>query len=58
MKISKRCEGVSPSTTMAISSKAQAFKAQGLDVISFGAGEPDFNTPQSICAAAKKVGTF
>ncbi len=55
MKISKRCEGVSPSTTMAISSKAQAFKAQGLDVISFGAGEPDFNTPQSICAAAKKA---
>lgn len=55
MKITKRCKGVSPSVTLAISAKAKAFKAQGLDVISFGAGEPDFNTPKSICDAAKEA---
>ncbi|MEX1376732.1 MAG: pyridoxal phosphate-dependent aminotransferase [Eubacteriales bacterium] len=55
MKISNRCNGVSPSATLAISAKAKAFKAQGLDVISFGAGEPDFNTPKYICDAAKEA---
>lgn len=55
MKISKRCKGVSPSMTLAISAKAKAFKAKGLDVISFGAGEPDFNTPKIICDAAKEA---
>ena len=55
MKITNRCKGVSPSVTLAISAKAKAFKKQGLDVISFGAGEPDFNTPQAICEAAKKA---
>lgn len=55
MKITKRCKGVSPSVTLAISSKAKAFKAKGLDVISFGAGEPDFNTPKAICDAAKNA---
>ncbi len=55
MKITSRCKGVSPSVTLAISAKAKAFKSQGLDVISFGAGEPDFNTPKSICDAAKEA---
>lgn len=55
MKISKRCKGVSPSATLAISAKAKMFKSKGLDVISFGAGEPDFNTPKSICDAAKEA---
>ena len=55
MKISNRCNGVSPSATLAISAKAKAFKAQGLDVISFGAGEPDFDTPKYICDAAKEA---
>ena len=55
MKISKRCKGVSPSVTLAISAKAKMFKAKGLNVISFGAGEPDFNTPKSICDAAKEA---
>lgn len=55
MKISRRCSGVSPSMTLAITSKAKALKAQGLDVMSFGAGEPDFNTPKHICDAAKEA---
>lgn len=55
MKISKRCKGVSPSMTLAISAKAKAFKEKGLNVISFGAGEPDFNTPKIICDAAKEA---
>ena len=39
-----------PSPTLAIGARAKAMKAQGIDVISFGAGEPDFNTPEPICA--------
>ncbi|HMS54952.1 MAG TPA: pyridoxal phosphate-dependent aminotransferase [Fimbriimonadaceae bacterium] len=41
-----------PSPTLAITAKANQMKADGFDVISFGAGEPDFNTPQPICNAA------
>jgi len=55
MKITNRCKGVSPSVTLAISAKAKSLKSQGLDVISFGAGEPDFNTPKFICDAAKEA---
>ncbi|MBN2879249.1 MAG: pyridoxal phosphate-dependent aminotransferase [Clostridia bacterium] len=55
MKITNRCKGVSPSVTLAISAKAKLLKSQGLDVISFGAGEPDFNTPKFICDAAKEA---
>ncbi len=40
--------GIAPSATMAIDSKAKQMKADGIDVISFGAGEPDFNTPDHI----------
>jgi aspartate aminotransferase len=41
-----------PSPTLGITAKANAMRAEGIDVISFAAGEPDFNTPEGICAAA------
>ncbi|GMQ98564.1 MAG: pyridoxal phosphate-dependent aminotransferase [Acidimicrobiia bacterium] len=50
--ISQRAINVRPSATLAISSKAKALKAQGVPVIGFGAGEPDFATPDRIVAAA------
>ncbi len=53
MKISSRCEAVTGSITLEIDAKAKAMKAAGLDVVGFGAGEPDFNTPEHICQAAK-----
>ena len=46
---------VQASTTMAIDSLAKQMKADGIDVIGFGAGEPDFNTPDHIKAAAEKA---
>ena len=53
MEISTRAKNISPSLTLAITAKAKAMKAQGLDVVSFGAGEPDFNTPDYIIESAK-----
>lgn len=53
MRISKRCQGVSPSMTLAITSKAKALIKEGKDVVNFGVGEPDFNTPIHIREAAK-----
>jgi len=53
MSISKRIESISPSITLAISAKAKQMKADGLDVIGLGAGEPDFDTPVHIKEAAK-----
>lgn len=50
--ISKRAINVQPSATLAISAKAKALKAQGVPVIGFGAGEPDFSTPGHIVEAA------
>ncbi|HAX86560.1 MAG TPA: aspartate aminotransferase [Cyanobacteria bacterium UBA11370] len=55
MKLAARVGQVSPSLTLAISAKAKAMKAEGLDVCSFSAGEPDFDTPAPIKAAAKKA---
>ncbi len=55
MSLSKRALCVSPSLTLAISAKAKKMKADGLDVISFGAGEPDFDTPEYIINAAKEA---
>jgi aspartate aminotransferase len=52
MKFSKRIQNVKPSMTLAIDAKAKEMKAQAIDVIGFGAGEPDFNTPERI----KKAG--
>ncbi|HON08332.1 MAG TPA: aminotransferase class I/II-fold pyridoxal phosphate-dependent enzyme, partial [Verrucomicrobiota bacterium] len=54
-KISRRAAALSPSLTLAIDAKAKALKAQGEDVIGFGAGEPDFDTPQHIKDAAAKA---
>src|SRR4051812_41385591 len=54
-KISKRAASLSPSLTLAIDSKAKAMKAAGEDVVGFGAGEPDFDTPQHIKNAAAKA---
>ncbi len=48
MKLAQRVQALTPSTTLAITAKAKELKAQGLDVIGLGAGEPDFNTPQHI----------
>ena len=51
--LSQRIRDISPSMTLAISAKANEMKAAGEKVISFGVGEPDFNTPDHIVAAAK-----
>ncbi|MHC4412983.1 MAG: aminotransferase class I/II-fold pyridoxal phosphate-dependent enzyme, partial [Planctomycetota bacterium] len=55
MKISKRAGQVPPSATLAVSSRAQGLKAKGVDVIGFGAGAPDFDTPEYIKEAAIKA---
>ncbi|MBM7692613.1 aspartate aminotransferase [Peribacillus deserti] len=52
MLLAKRVQALTPSTTLAITAKAKEMKAQGIDVIGLGAGEPDFNTPQHIIDAA------
>ncbi len=52
MKLSNRISKIKPSPTLAITAKANAMKAEGRDVIGFGAGEPDFDTPNSIKQAA------
>ena len=46
--ISKIAAAIAPSATLAISAMAKQMKADGIDVVSFGAGEPDFNTPENI----------
>src|SRR6476660_548870 len=51
-KISKRAASLSSSLTLVIDSKAKQMKAEGIDVVGFGAGEPDFDTPQHIKDAA------
>lgn len=50
--ISKLASGIEPSSTLAITAKANALKAEGIDVVGFGAGEPDFDTPEYIKEAA------
>src|SRR5207253_4143147 len=52
MEISTRAAQLTPSLTLSIDSKAKAMKAEGIDVCGFGAGEPDFDTPDHIKAAA------
>src|SRR5213083_735280 len=59
MEISARAAQLSPSLTLSIDSKAKAMKAEGIDVCGFGAGEPDFDTPEHIkaaCIAALEAG--
>ena len=55
MKLSKKALSINPSSTLAIDAKAKRMKAQGLNIIGFGAGEPDFDTPDHIKNAAKKA---
>lgn len=55
MKLSQRISAVGASPTIAITTRAKQLKAEGLDVVSFGAGEPDFDTPQFIKDAAIKA---
>ncbi|MDD7403430.1 MAG: pyridoxal phosphate-dependent aminotransferase [Butyribacter sp.] len=52
LELSKKAAAVKPSSTLAITARAKELRAQGKDVVGFGAGEPDFNTPQNICDAA------
>ena len=52
--LSNRAKGLKPSPTLAINAKAKAMQAQGIRVVSFGAGEPDFDTPENIKRAAIK----
>ena len=52
-RIASRMNAISPSLTLAISAKAKAMKAAGESVVSFGVGEPDFNTPEHIINSAK-----
>ena len=53
IRIASRMSAISPSLTLAITAKAKAMKAAGEPVVSFGVGEPDFNTPKNIIDAAK-----
>jgi aspartate aminotransferase len=55
MRLAKRLNVIEPSMTLKVSAKAAELKAKGVDVVSFGAGEPDFDTPVHIKEAAKKA---
>ena len=55
LTISHRCQNIAPSVTLQIDARAKEMRAAGLDVIGFGAGEPDFPTPQHICDAAREA---
>ena len=55
MRLSKRVSSIGPSPTLGITAKAKKMRADGIDVIGFGAGEPDFDTPVNIKEAAKKA---
>ncbi|MBH1941472.1 pyridoxal phosphate-dependent aminotransferase [Mobilitalea sibirica] len=52
LTLSKKAQAVKPSSTLSITAKAKELKEKGIDVVGFGAGEPDFNTPDNICEAA------
>src|SRR5512139_1070972 len=53
--IAKRAKAIKPSPTLAMAAKAKAMKAQGIDVVDFGVGEPDFDTPENVKEAAKRA---
>jgi aspartate aminotransferase len=55
MKLAERVHRIQPSPTLVIDAKAKALKAEGIDVIGFGAGEPDFDTPENIREAGKSA---
>ena len=52
MTVSQRARNLAPSATLAIAATARRLRAQGMDVIGFGQGEPDFDTPDHIKEAA------
>jgi len=52
MRLAARTAGFSPSATLAMTARARQMRAEGIDVLNFGAGEPDFDTPEHIKAAA------
>jgi len=53
LTLSRCAKNIAPSLTLKIDAKAKEMKANGIDVVGFGAGEPDFDTPAHICEAAK-----
>jgi len=53
--LSKRAQGVAPSPTLAITAKVRQMRQEGIDIVGFGAGEPDFDTPEHIKEAAVKA---
>ena len=55
LSISHRCQNIAPSMTLQIDARAKEMAASGMNVIGFGAGEPDFPTPAHICEAAKEA---
>ena len=55
MELSNKAKQINPSITLEITAKAKELKESGVDIVSFGAGEPDFNTPQNIIDAAVKA---
>ncbi|MBE5737335.1 MAG: pyridoxal phosphate-dependent aminotransferase [Clostridiales bacterium] len=55
MSVSKKVQSIAPSLTLEITAKAKKLKAEGVSIIGFGAGEPDFNTPDFIIESAKKA---
>ena len=55
MKVSERAQAIPPSATLAVTSRAKELKAKGVDIVDFGAGEPDFDTPDFIKEAAIKA---
>lgn len=55
LNLSRKAQAVKPSSTLAITAKAKDLISKGIDVVGFGAGEPDFNTPENICDAAIKA---
>lgn len=55
MYLSEKAKSINPSSTLAIDAKFKAMKAEGIDVVGFGAGEPDFDTPEYIKQAAIKA---
>ena len=58
MKLANRVQNLKPSATLAITAKAKALKAEGVDVIGFGAGEPDFDTPDNVKDEAIKESSW
>ena len=53
--LSNRVQKIKPSATMAVSDKAKQLKAQGVQIVSMGSGEPDFDTPVNIQKAATRA---